>query len=92
MAKGVGSHRQVGRMDRAIAKSLYDQGFCDADIAEACKVKPPAVAYWRNQVGLPPNKTVKKKPAKSPIAQRAWEARTAGKTYGQYMATLRGGR
>ena len=86
-------NRPVYQMDKEAAKRLYDQGLCDKDIAEECSVAAETVARWRRMNNLPAHRrVVKKSPKKSPLAQRAEEAQKAGKTYGQYMATLRSGK
>ena len=86
--------KRVGRLDPDAAQRYYNQGMSDAEIAEECRVVVATVARWRKSNNLPLHKKpVKKKPGKkSPLAQRAEEAQKAGMTYGQYMATLRGGR
>ena len=91
MAKIYG--KQIGHLDPNAAQRYYEQGMCDAEIAAECEVSLSSICLWRKKNNLAPNKkVVKKKPKLSPIAQRVEEARAAGKTYGQYMAAMRGGR
>lgn len=47
-------------VDKELAQTLYEKGFCDGDIAAELGVSKSAVARWRNNNGLPPNLKIKR--------------------------------
>lgn len=78
-----------GRLDPRLAISLWEQGFCDAEIAAASGVHSETVAQWRRKSGLKPNiKRPSRERARVNTAERIAainaEARAHGMSYGQW--------
>ena len=77
------------------ARELYDAGYCDQQIADACDVSRESVRVWRRKNGLeghkPPRKEHEKRRA-STLAEMAAEAKAHGMSYGQYMVERREGK
>ena len=83
------------RLDVERARELYDKGYCDQQIADACGVSYEAVRVWRRKSGLEGHLVPYKKKTKSRapviIASNA-EARAHKMSYGQYVAARREGK
>lgn len=83
----------IPKLDWDEAQRLYDQGFTDSEIAEACGASKRNVQHWRYRHDLPchrhgSNRRRRKKA--QPMAQLvadAAAARAHGMNYGVYYAT-----
>ena len=82
-------------LDTDKARELYDKGYCDQQIADACFVSRDTVTEWRKRNGLVGHKTPyreKKKPHVSTLVKLAAEARAHGMSYGEYMVARKEGK
>lgn len=84
------------RLDPLMARSLYNAGYCDQQIADYCGVSRDSVREWRRRNALPghgtPYKEKEEEKRKSTLVELAAEARAHGMTYGQYMVARREGK
>ena len=82
-------------LDRERAKELYDQGWCDQQIADECGVTRETVKAWRRKSGLIAHTTLarieRKRPPCPDLVVVAAEAKAHGMSYGQYVAAKYGG-
>lgn len=77
--------------DRGKAFELYQKGYSDRMLSEACDAERTLIGAWRRRLGLPPNPSpvkgeVPPPPSGSSIGSYAAAARAAGMSYGEYMS------
>lgn len=82
-------------LDTDKARRLYDKGYADQQIADACDVSRDTVREWRKRNNLTGHKTPykpkSKKKRKLTLTEMAVEARKHGMTYGQYQVARKEG-
>ena len=82
-------------LNTELARALYDDGYCDQQIADYCGVAKETVSKWRRNNNLPGHKApvveVGKPKKPSTLVELEAEARRHGLTYGQYMVARREG-
>ena len=82
-------------LDKERALELYDIGYCDQQIADACEVGVDAVRSWRRKSGLEAHRVPYIKPEKKQrptLIELAAEANKRGMSYGEYMVARKEGR
>ena len=83
-------------LDKDMARELYDLGYCDQQIADACDVSLDSVRVWRKKYGLSghkaPHKTKTKSRTPTTLVEMAAEAKSLGMSYGEYMVARREGK
>lgn len=84
-------------IDPVIARRLYEQGYCDQQIADRLGIARETVKEWRRRNDLPGHKRLFKEEVVevkhvSTLNELAAEAKRLGMTYGQYMVARKEGK